>query len=166
MDDYLAKPVRAAELFAAIERLASQGGDPGPVRPGAGGGGGLLDPAALLAACGDDAEGLRRMCHDLPACVPAQLAAVGEALRGRDAPRLREAAHKLAGMVAAFSSVAGAVASDLEDRAAQGQLEEAQPLVARLEAMAAELLRLVGGLSLQALREQAGAAEAHGAAER
>ena len=54
--------------------------------------------------------------------------------------------------------VAGGVALELEDRAAQGRLEEARPLVARLETMAGELMRLVGGLSLDALREQAGAA--------
>ena len=57
-----------------------------------------------------------------------------------------------------FSPVAGDVASDLEDHTAQGRLEEARPLVEQLEAMGKELLRLVGGLSLDALREQAGAA--------
>ena len=57
----------------------------------------------------------------------------------RDAVRLREAAHKLCGMVAAFSTVAGGVASDLEDHAAQGQLEEARPLVEQLETIAREL---------------------------
>ena len=58
-------------------------------------------------------------------------------------------------MVAAFSTVAGGVASDLEDQAAQGKLDEARPLVARLEALAAELIQLVDGLSLDALRDQA-----------
>jgi hypothetical protein len=76
-------------------------------------------------------------------------------VQGRDAPRLREAAHKLSGMVAAFSTVAGGVASELEDLAAQGQLEEARCLAGRLEAMAEELLRLVGDISLDVLREQA-----------
>jgi hypothetical protein len=53
---------------------------------------------------------------------------------------------------------AGGVASELEDQAAQGRLEEAAPLVARLETMARELMRLVCGLSLAALRDQAAAA--------
>jgi hypothetical protein len=61
-------------------------------------------------------------------------------------------------MMAAFSAAAGGVASDLEDRAAQGQLEEARPLAARLEAMAEALVQLVGGLSVEKLWEQAGAA--------
>jgi hypothetical protein len=51
------------------------------------------------------------------------------------------------------------VASDLEDHAAQGQLEEAQPLVERLETMIQELMRLVGGLSLDVLRRQAEATD-------
>jgi hypothetical protein len=50
------------------------------------------------------------------------------------------------------------VASELEDRAAQGQLEETRPLVARLETMAGELLRRASGLSLETLRAQAGRA--------
>ena len=57
-------------------------------------------------------------------------------------------------MVSAFSTVAGQVASDLEDCAAQGLLEEARPLVRHLEAMVQELLQAVVGLSLDALREQ------------
>jgi hypothetical protein len=57
--------------------------------------------------------------------------------------------------VAAFSGAAGDVASELEDHAAQGQLEAARPLAARLEAIAEELMRLAGGLSLDTLRGQA-----------
>ena len=51
--------------------------------------------------------------------------------------------------------MAGGVALELEDRAAQGLLEEARPLVARLETAAEELTRLAGQLSLDALRDQA-----------
>jgi hypothetical protein len=43
----------------------------------------------------------------------------------------------------------------LEDHATEGQLDEAQPLAARLEAMAEELMQLAVWLSLDALREQA-----------
>jgi HPt (histidine-containing phosphotransfer) domain-containing protein len=89
------------------------------------------------------------------------MTAVQDALREGDTVRLREAAHKLCGMVAAFSTVAGSVASDLEDHAAQGQLEESRPLVGRLETMADELVRLASGLSLETLRQQVGAADDH-----
>jgi hypothetical protein len=47
------------------------------------------------------------------------------------------------------------VASDLEDHAARGQLEEARPLVKQLETMAEALIRLASGLSLETLRHQA-----------
>jgi hypothetical protein len=86
------------------------------------------------------------------------MTAVQEALRYRDAIRLREAAHKLCGTVAAFSTMVGAVASDLEDHAARGQVEEAFPLVAQLEAIARDLIQQVDGLSIDSLRDQAGAA--------
>jgi hypothetical protein len=162
MDDFLTKPVRPEELLAAIERLVgSPGGPRGAPPPGPRDNGerrGLLDPVALLIACGDEAEWLRGMCQDFQAYVPARLAEMGEALRDRDAPRLREAAHKLCPLLSAFSTAAGDVASDLEDHAAQGRLDEARPLVGQLEAMARELLGLAGGLSLEALRQQAGAA--------
>ena len=108
----------------------------------------------LLAACGGDAVILEKICQAFRARLPDQLTAVQDALRERDTARLREAAHKLCGMVAAFSTVAGGVASDLEDHAAQGQLEEARPLVEQLETMAKELMRLAGGLSIETLRNQ------------
>jgi hypothetical protein len=75
-------------------------------------------------------------------------AAVQDALRERDAARLRLASHKLCGMVAAYSTVAGNVASDLEDLSAQGELDEACPLVGQLEMMVEKLMRVIGGLSL------------------
>jgi len=120
---------------------------------------GLLDPGVLLAACGGDAAILEKIGQAFRARLPEHLRAVQDALRERDALRLREAAHKLCGMVAAFSTVAGGVASEIEDRAADGQLEEARPLVERLVAMTQELLQLAGGLSLEALRHQAEATD-------
>ena len=80
------------------------------------------------------------------------MAALQDALDQRDAPRLREAAHKICGMVSAFSTVAGGVASDLEDCAAQDRLDEASTLVQRLQTMTEELLHLTGCLSLDSLR--------------
>jgi hypothetical protein len=68
----------------------------------------------------------------------------------------REAAHQRSRMVAASSSVAGGAASGREDHAARGQLEGSRPPAARLETMAEEWPRPVGGPSLDALREPAG----------
>ena len=145
MDDFLAKPIQPADLWTAMDRVAGSR-PPGPD---------LLAPQVLLASCGGDAATLEEICQTFRARLPDHLKAVRDALRDGDAPRLREAAHKLAGMVTTFSTVAGDVASELEDHATEGQLDEAQPLAARLEAMAEELMQLAGWLSLDALREQA-----------
>src|SRR5262249_55437135 len=153
------KPVAAAALLAAIDRLVSSHKVSGPDQVDAEPLGGLLDPAAVLTVCGDDAEALRQMCQDFQAYAPARLAEMGEALPDRGAPRLRRAAHKFWPLLFAFSRVAGNVASDLEDHAARGQVGEAQPLVERLETMTQELMGLVGGLSLESLRRQAEAAD-------
>ena len=153
MDDFLTKPIPPAELLAAIDRLAPAPGVSRPVQPAAGKPN-VLDPVAVLTACGDDEEALRGMCRAFQTYVPERLAEVGDALRGKDAPRLREAAHKLCALLYAFSTAAGDVASDLEDHAAQGRLDEARPLVEQLEVMARELLTLASGLSLETLRQQ------------
>jgi response regulator RpfG family c-di-GMP phosphodiesterase len=155
MDDFLTKPVATAALFAAIDRLASAHRVSPSYKTDAGERMNLLDPVAVLTACGDNADGLRMMCQDFKTYAPAQLAEVGDALRERDALRLRQATHKFCSLLFAFSTVAGNVASALEDHAAQGRLEEAQPLVERLETMTQELMRLAGGLSLETLRRQA-----------
>jgi CheY-like chemotaxis protein len=149
MDDFLAKPIQAADLWAAIERVTGSRPPVDRPRPG------LLDPRVLLAACGGDAATLEEICRVLRARLPDHMTAVQEALRDRDAIRLREAAHKVCGTVAAFSTVVGAVASNLEDHAARGQLEEARPLVQQLEAIARELTQQVDGLSIESLRDQA-----------
>jgi len=131
MDDFLTKPIRPADLWAAIARVQGarrQAGRPGPR---------LLDPRVLLDTCGNDAGTLEQICQLFRARLPVHLTVVREALRDRDAARLSEAAHKLCGTLAVFSTVASAVASDLEDQAALGQLEEARTLVERLESLSA-----------------------------
>ena len=155
MDDFLSKPIRAAELFAAIDRAVSSQRVSRPIPTDAEDHTSLLDAAVLLAACGGDAEGLRELCQDFHAYAPDRLAEVSDALRDQDAPRLREAAHKLYGLLSVFSTQAGSMASDLEDHAAQGQLDEARPLVRRLETMAKELIGQVDGLTLERLKHHA-----------
>src|SRR5262245_54940304 len=156
MDDFLAKPIQAADLWTAIERVV--GVRPPADQPGPD----LIDSRVLLAACGGDAVILGRICQTFRTRLPEELAAVQAALWDQDAPRLREAAHRLSGMLAAFSTTAGTVASDLEEQAARGRLEEARPLVERLETLARELLRRTEGLSIEALRRQPKAADEPG----
>ena len=78
MDDFLAKPVQAADLWAAIDRMMR-------TRPSTEGLG-LLDPPVILAACGDDAAILEKICQAFRARLPSDLKAVQDALRDADAP--------------------------------------------------------------------------------
>ena len=146
MDDFLAKPIQADNLLAAIDRVRSS--QPRPERAE------LLDPAVLLAACGGDADILDKVCQAFRTRLPEQLKAVQDALREGNIPSLREAAHKLCGMLSAFSTAAGEVASKLEDDAAQGHVEEARPLVETLEEMGRQLVQEVDGLSLDMLQSR------------
>ena len=106
MDDFLTKPVS----FAAIDRLVSAHRVSRPDQADTGERRSLLDPVAVLTACGDDAKGLRKMCQDFQAYAPARLAEAVDALRDPDAPRLRRAARKFCALLFAFSTVAGDVA--------------------------------------------------------
>src|SRR5262249_29676626 len=64
VDDYLSKPVRGPDLFAAIDRVVSAHGvgpaapSPPPAPPS------LIDPRVLLAACGGVARLLGELCQD------------------------------------------------------------------------------------------------------
>jgi PAS domain S-box-containing protein len=173
MDDYLSKPLRAADLFAAIARVTPAHGAP-PAAPSPhpapcpssrlevevrGEHSSLLDPVVLLAACGGNANLLGELCQNFKSKASVLLAEINDALRDRDGLRLREAAHRLYGTITIFSTIAGEVASDLEDHAARDQFAEAQPVVGRLDVMVPELIRQVDGLSLAALRRQVWASD-------
>jgi HPt (histidine-containing phosphotransfer) domain-containing protein len=155
MDDYLAKPVRAAELFAALDRVVSGGGVPGPAEMDAG----LLDPAALLAACDGDDELLRKMCRHFRTFVPGRLAEVTEAVRDGHTHRLREAAHKLGGMVSSFSATAAEAAALLGRLGDEGKIEEATQAYSRLTEIAERLNSVLDTLSVEQLRQRADAQE-------
>jgi CheY-like chemotaxis protein len=154
MDDYLAKPVRAAELFAAIDRVVSGAGVPPPDESDAGVPPGLLDPAALLAACDSDAELLRKMCRHFQTFVPGRLAEVSEALRDRNTSRLREATHKLGGMVSSFSATAAEAAAFLGIIGSQGNIEEAIRTHSRLTEILGRLSSMLDTLSVEQLRRR------------
>ncbi|WP_422922921.1 response regulator [Singulisphaera sp. PoT] len=158
MDDFLTKPVSKAALFEAIDRLViDKVAIPRPIPvPEAPRLRNLIDPTAVLTSCGEDADILVRMCRDLETYAPQRIAEIGEALRNRDATRLSGAAHKSCALLYAFSNLAGKVASDLEDFAAEGRLDECRALVEQLEAMTLDLIRQAQGMTIESLQHQAG----------
>ena len=101
MDDFVCKPVRAADLWTAIDRVVGARGPSGPE------GANLLVPGILWDACGGDAGLLDKICAAFQACVPVRLAAVQDALRQRASSRLRDAAHNLSGMLGALLGCRG-----------------------------------------------------------
>jgi two-component system sensor histidine kinase/response regulator len=149
MDDFQTKPIRPADLLAAIDRVLRTHSSRQARRRD------LLDAPVLLAACGGDPTLLRKMGQMLTARVPEHLAALRDALRDQDAPRLREAAHKCCGMLSEFSAVAGDLAGHLEDMAAGTQLDKAAPILEQLETIAQELVKQIAGITVEALRRQA-----------
>jgi PAS domain S-box-containing protein len=145
MDDFQTKPIRPADLLAAIDRVVSTQSSQ---RPGAGD---ILDTPGLLAACGGEPTLLAKMCESLASRAPDHMATIEGALRDNDSHRLREAAHKACGLLSEFSSVAGDLASDLEHLASKGHFHEAQKVAETLSKRVAELLRLADGLTLDRL---------------
>jgi HPt (histidine-containing phosphotransfer) domain-containing protein len=148
MDDFQTKPIRPTDLVAAIDRILRRY-SPRQSRTRD-----LLDAPVLFASCGGDPILLRKMCQTLTSRLPEHLAALRDALREQDAPRLREAAHKCNGMLSEFSAVAGDLAGSLEDLAADTQLEKATPILEQLEAMVQELAKQIDEITVEALRRQ------------
>ncbi|AMV24989.1 Sensory/regulatory protein RpfC [Gemmata sp. SH-PL17] len=144
MDDFLTKPVRSPELFAAIERVIRGRRVPEVAES-------MLTPSAILAACEEDAALLEKLCKWFRDKVPAHLSALSAACRAENLFGVQEAAHKLAGTLAVFSTPAGELASRAEDRAASGDLREAVALAARLESAVTALLRQTDGLRIEHL---------------
>jgi two-component system sensor histidine kinase/response regulator len=152
MDEFLTKPFRVEDLWAAIDRLigsrlpamSTNGQVAGPRVP--------LDATTILSACGGDDALLAKLCQTFRTRIPEHLESLQEALEGQDARRVREVAHKTRGMIATFSARAGEIASKLEDSAAQGRLDECRVLGKELNEIASELVEIVTHLSLKQLQ--------------
>jgi len=147
MDDFLVKPILPADLWSAIDRVLMTPVEAVPL-PGR-----LLDPTALLAACGGDAVALERICGALRSGLPDDLAELEAARAAGDLVRLQRVAHRVGGVMSAFSTLAAATASELEDHAARGDLLAASEALARLKPMGDALVRLVERLSLDAVMQ-------------
>ena len=78
MDDFLSKPIRAAELWAAIDRCVVQGPTVNEFDSQ------LIAPKALLAACGDDNRILESICLAFKNGLPDLIRHVLDSSRDRD----------------------------------------------------------------------------------
>jgi signal transduction histidine kinase/CheY-like chemotaxis protein len=145
MDDFLAKPIEADALWAAIDRMTAAFPPAAPRESR------LLDARAILRACASDPVIFDGLCGAFSRALPDQLVSVQAALRDHDLPRLAEAAHKLFGTLSAFSTIAGAIALTIEDAARREDFESCAELVNQVDSMCAELLEDTRGLSVDDL---------------
>jgi two-component system sensor histidine kinase/response regulator len=145
MDEFLSKPIEADALWAAIDRVVAA------FPPAAATRFHLLEVNAILRVSGGSPAILEKLCEVFCQTVPEQMENIRTALHNGDLPRLRENAHNVYGTLAAFSTVAGALALTLEDSAMQEDLESCTALVERLDRFCTELLEdvrtlMAGGL--------------------
>ncbi len=108
----------------------------------------LFDEAELLERIDHDWEFLSDTVEMLGADGPALIRDIRQAMEARDAAAVGRAAHTLKGMVANFCAApAHASALELEKMGKAGELSEAPPVVAaldaQLQALTAELQALV-----------------------
>ncbi|MGA8349115.1 MAG: PAS domain S-box protein [Isosphaeraceae bacterium] len=152
MDDYLSKPIRAAELFAVIDRvLAGRPASEAPLasstEPGI-----LVDPDTLLAACDDDPVLLGKLIRVFQSNIPGSLARVQEAITRQDQAQLRESTHQLRGLLSTFSPKAAQAAALLEAMGAGGELGDAASAFETLADMIERLGPLLENLPIDELR--------------
>ncbi len=140
MDGYVAKPIRAQELFQEIERCvpaqASEPAEKSSPAPGAAvASGEAPDRAAILARLDGDVELLGELVELFLQDCPRLFALMREALAKSDAETFERAAHTLRGAVSTFGAPAAvAGARRLEEMARKGDLAQAAEAVQALEA--------------------------------
>jgi HPt (histidine-containing phosphotransfer) domain-containing protein len=143
MNDCLTKPISQQELAACLARYvgnrpAVSDEQPGPIAPEASLP--VLDVEATLDRIGGNTQLFDRLVTIFRRQTPPLLTELREALRGGDATRARNAAHKLNG---SLRSVGGHAAQEivarLERRALEGALDDATALC---DALGEELARL------------------------
>jgi PAS domain S-box-containing protein len=130
MDAYVPKPLRARELFAAMERALEQG-QRLPVEEGEGP---AIEEDRLLERVGGDRKALEQLIGLFLDDAPRQLELIRLAIDAGDARALRTAAHSLKGAVSNFAaSAATQIAGRLQQMGERAELDEADASVTALE---------------------------------
>jgi len=140
MDDYLAKPVRAAELRAKIREVAGAGNDsepaPLPRRSAAVDfpDSRVVDWATALSYVGHDHALLQLAVAAFLEECPTLMETIRDGERKREPARVRIAAHSLKNAMRTLGAEsAHRIAADLEDRARREDLEDTAGVIRDLE---------------------------------
>lgn len=138
MDDYVAKPIRAAELFAKVNDIARR---PPAVRPPAAPSAGMICWRDVLPAVNDDPKLLTIVAAAAREEIPKLAQAMRLAIAARDGKALQRAAHTFKGSIRYFG-VQGVyeLACRLEEAGRQGQFGEAAQGLQDLEKRVPPLL--------------------------
>jgi PAS domain S-box-containing protein len=151
MDDYVAKPVRAQDLFDALARVAREVDGDGPCSPSTAHRppSTTVDEADLLDRVGGDRVLLREIARLFLDGAPRNLAELRGAIDRGDAATLHRQAHTLKGMAGQFGAAeAFEAALRLEIMGREGRLNEAGEACAELERAVGRLrqalARLIG----------------------
>ena len=134
MDGFVAKPLRPAELFAAIDQFAPTSGLPtlGPTAQ--------VDGATLLASLGGATSLLADVVTVFLADIPGMLEQLNQAARAGNLSALAAAAHAIKGSVGLFTEgEAFLTARKLEQLAREGDMAAAAAACADLEKAVAGL---------------------------
>jgi len=148
MDDYVSKPIRFEQLFAAIDRHvpgARPAPEPEPTyeerseQP--------VDVDVALERLGGDRDFFLDLVHTLQEEAAAELVEIERALEQGDAEALERVAHSLKGAAASMAAEPmRATAHELEKIGASGRLDEAPQALARLRQAIQDLNAFVPGL--------------------
>jgi HPt (histidine-containing phosphotransfer) domain-containing protein len=122
MDAYVAKPVRAEDLYAVLGDVTGHERPPYSAAPPAGSDS-VFDRDEALAHLGGDAELLRELAATFLDQAPCWMSAIRQALERQDAAGLNAAAHPLKGSLGTFAAqTATSAAQRLETLAREGNL--------------------------------------------
>lgn len=155
MDAYLAKPLEARELLAAVEGLA-KGAPPQPARAATTRTNGVLDEVLLLERVGGDRKALAQLVGIFLGDSPRLMARIRTAVRKRDTHALQAAAHTLKGAVSNFAAPAATDAAlRLQQIGAAGDLGEAAAACAALEKELARVRALLASFVAKPARRKA-----------
>jgi PAS domain S-box-containing protein len=143
MDAYLAKPIRAEELFDTIDALCSDRQD--SIEADSIEGQDPVDWEQALEIVGSDSEVLKAITEAALTEIPQLMDATRAAVAGGDSAKLRLAAHTLKGTLRYFgASGSFAHAGQLEAMAQQGDMSQAHSVLADLEV---EIAPVIAALS-------------------
>lgn len=125
MDDHVAKPINAEELYAAIERQLAAAPPEAPA----------LDLSQMLRTFPDNHQNIVDLARSFLQDCPGHMQALRQGLTNGDSEQLEHTAHALKSVVGIFGAErAVGLLKEMEAAAGQRQLEQLAGLFARLEA--------------------------------